>query len=288
MTDKTIVIEAHGKVNLALDVLRRRPDGYHELRMIMQTVSLCDTLTIRATKETEIILTADSKDVPCDERNLIYRAAALMKETYGLTCGFAIHLEKRIPMAAGMAGGSADAAACMNGINELLDLQIPKEELCRLGVQIGADVPYCIIGGTVLAEGIGEKLTVLPSIEVPAVLIAKPDFDVSTKYVYENLHADTLTHHPDIDGITQDIRDKNVTRMLCKMENVLESVTERKYSEITEIKRVMKESGAKQSLMSGSGPTVFGIYESAQQAEAATEVLRNAGLAKQIHVSTFV
>ncbi len=280
-------LNAYAKVNLGLDVLRRREDGYHELRMIMQTVDLFDTLTLEKKEEAGIEMTCNIEGLPCDERNLVYKSAKLMFEEYKLPGGIRIRLEKRIPMAAGMAGGSTDAAAVFNGMNELYELGVTKERLCELGVKIGADVPYCIVGGTALSEGIGEVLTMLPNVPDCVVLIAKPDFDVSTKYVFENLHANSLTYHPDIDAMTEAIRAGDLQGIVKVMDNVLETVTETKYTEITEIKNVMKEHNAMRAMMSGSGPTVFGLYKSEEDAKGAAEEIKKRNLAKQIFVSSF-
>lgn len=283
----SLEVKAYAKVNLGLDVLRRREDGYHELRMIMQTVDLYDTLTFEKTEEAKIVMTCNIEGLPCDERNLVYKSAKLMFDEYDLPGGIRIHLEKRIPMAAGMAGGSTDAAAVFNGMNELYQLNVSKERLCELGVKIGADVPYCIVGGTVLSEGIGEVLTVLPNVPDCTVLIAKPDFDVSTKYVYENLHANSLTYHPDIDAMTEAVRAGDLAGVIKVMDNVLETVTEAKYTEITNIKKVMQENGAMRAMMSGSGPTVFGLYETVEMAESAAEAIRSVNPAYQVFVSSF-
>ncbi|MBO5081157.1 MAG: 4-(cytidine 5'-diphospho)-2-C-methyl-D-erythritol kinase [Lachnospiraceae bacterium] len=280
-------LNAYAKVNLGLDVLRRREDGYHELRMIMQTVDLYDILTLEKTDELGISMTCNIERLPCDESNLVCKAAKLMFEEYNLPGGIKMHLEKRIPMAAGMAGGSTDAAAIFNGINELYDLGVSKERLCELGVKVGADVPYCIVGGTALSEGIGEVLTMLPNVPDCVVLIAKPDFDVSTKYVFENLHANSLTYHPDIDAMADAIRAGDLDGVVKVMDNVLETVTEARYTEITAIKTVMKEHGAMRAMMSGSGPTVFGLYENESDAEAAADAIKKQNLAKQVFVSSF-
>lgn len=280
-------LNAYAKVNLGLDVLRRREDGYHELRMIMQTVDLYDTLTLEKTEERGISMTCNIEGLPCDESNLVCKAAKLMFGEYNLPGGIRMHLEKRIPMAAGMAGGSTDAAAVFNGINELYELGVSKERLCELGVKVGADVPYCIVGGTALSEGIGEVLTMLPNVPDCVVLIAKPDFDVSTKYVFENLHANSLTYHPDIDAMADAIRAGDLDGVVKVMDNVLETVTEARYTEITAIKTVMKEHGAMRAMMSGSGPTVFGLYENESDAEAAADAIKKQNLAKQVFVSSF-
>lgn len=286
MMDK-IVIKAMAKINLGLDVIRKRTDGYHEVRMVMQSVNLYDTLTFTKSDEKGITLTANKREIPLDERNLIYKAADLLYKRYSMPEGVRIHLDKKIPMAAGMAGGSTDAAAALTGMNRLFELGISQEELCGLGVKIGADVPYCIMGGTVLAEGIGEILTPLPPAPDCFLVIAKPGIDVSTKYVYENLHADKLTCHPDIDGMVRAVSNQDRRGIAAAMGNVLETVTVREYPVIDEIKKFMKENGAVNSLMSGSGPTVFAIMENAEKAERLKQSLAETGLAKEIFVTNF-
>ncbi|MDD2973073.1 MAG: 4-(cytidine 5'-diphospho)-2-C-methyl-D-erythritol kinase [Lachnospiraceae bacterium] len=282
-----IRVDARAKINLGLDVVRRREDGYHEVKMIMQTVALYDTLTMTRLPESEIQITSNAGDIPLDEHNLIYKTARLMMEQYRIREGIKVHLEKRIPVAAGMAGGSTDAAATFKGMNELFQLGATEEELRTLAVKIGADVPYCIMGGTALSEGIGEILTPLPAPPQCYLLIAKPDLYVSTKYVYENLHANELVHHPDIDGMITCIREQDLWKMTALMENVLENVTVRKYPIIEEIKNIMKEQGAWNALMSGSGPTVFGIFTSEEEAEKAKAKIKEQEMAKQIFVSAF-
>lgn len=286
MMDK-IVIKAMAKINLGLDVIRKRTDGYHEVRMVMQSVNLYDTLTFTKSDEKGITLTANKREIPLDERNLIYKAADLLYKKYSMPEGVRIHLDKKIPMAAGMAGGSTDAAAALTGMNRLFELGISQEELCGLGVKIGADVPYCIMGGTVLAEGIGEILTPLPPAPDCFLVIAKPGIDVSTKYVYENLHADKLICHPDIDGMVRAVSNQDRRGIAAAMGNVLETVTVQEYPVIDEIKKFMKENGAVNSLMSGSGPTVFAIMENAEKAERLKQSLAETGLAKEIFVTNF-
>lgn len=291
--------KAYAKINLGLDVLRRRPDGYHEVKMIMQTVDLYDTLTFRKLETEEmsekeknstepvIRIYSDHETLPCNKSNLIYKAAELVMRTYGIKSGVAITLEKRIPIAAGMAGGSTDAAAVFHGLNELFGLSMDLEEMKSLGVTIGADVPYCIMGGTALSEGIGEILTQLPAPPKAYLLIAKPDINVSTKFVYENLHADTLSYHPDIDGMVEAIEEGSLKGITDRMGNVLETVTEKEYPVIGRLKEEMKKAGAENSLMSGSGPTVFGIYRQEDTARKAYETIKELGLAKQIFVAEF-
>jgi 4-diphosphocytidyl-2-C-methyl-D-erythritol kinase len=268
----TLIRKAYAKVNLGLDVVCRRPDGYHEVKMVMQTIGLYDELTFlkKAYDGSEAIkIVTDSSEIPIDENNLVYRAAALVLERYRPDAGVEITLKKNIPVAAGMAGGSTDAAAVFRGLNELFDLKMPLEEMCGMGVKIGADVPYCIISGTALAEGIGEKLTTLPPPPPCHVLIAKPDISVSTKWAYENLHANELSHHPDIDGMVLAIRTQDLDGITARMENVFEAVTMKKYPVIKEIKDKMRALGAENALMSGSGPTVFGIFRDRDKAEIA-------------------
>ena len=265
----SVTEKGYAKINLGLDVTGRRPNGYHDLRMIMQTIGLYDTVTIQRTEEDGIILTTDNPTLPCDESNLIYKAAVLMRDTYSLTDGVRIRLEKRIPVAAGLAGGSTDAACVFRGMSRLFDLQLSEDELRKISLLIGADVPYCISGGTFLAEGIGEILTPLSDLpEIPLVLI-KPGFDVSTKYVYENLHANELKEHPDITSQCEAIEKEDLGRMAKLMGNVLEKVTVTKYPEIEEIKNDFISLGSYGAMMSGSGPSVFGLFQTREDAEKA-------------------
>lgn len=286
-----IVRKAYAKINLGLDVLRRRPDGYHEVKMIMQTVGIYDVLTFKKSeKEGEfpnISITVDNEELPCDKGNLIYKASELIMETYHMKEGVEISLKKNIPIAAGMAGGSTDAAAVFHGLNQLFDLCMSLEDMKRLGVKIGADVPYCIMGGTALSEGIGERLTPVPPPPEAYLLIAKPDINVSTRFVYENLHADTLKQHPDIDGMVEALKAGSLKGITDRMGNVLETVTVKEYPVISRIKEKMLETGAENSLMSGSGPTVFGIYKEKETARRAYEIIKSLGLAKQIFVTEF-
>lgn len=277
-------IKAYAKINLGLDVVRRLENGYHEVKMVMQTVGIYDVLELKRIPE-GIVVTTDAGELPTDENNLVYKAAKLMQERYEIREGISIHLEKHIPIAAGMAGGSTDAAATMKGISRLFGLDCTPEELMALGVKIGADVPYCVMGGTALAEGIGEKLTALPSAPECWVLVAKPDINVSTKYVYEHLDAAGVEKHPDIDGMVEAIKAGSLQGVLDRMENVLESVTASAYPVIDTIKSRMKELGALNSLMSGSGPTVFGIFREKDKAARAYEAIVAEELAKQVFVT---
>ena len=283
-----IVTKAYAKINLGLDVLRRREDGYHEVKMVMQTVDLYDVLLVSKKEEDTITISTQREEIPVNEDNLIYKAIKLMKDLYGFEGGVHVELVKNIPIAAGMAGGSTDAAAAMRAVNELFELNRPVEELEKHAVKIGADVPYCIQGGTVLSEGIGEVLTKLPNAPQCILLIAKPDIMVSTKYVYENLNLPELKKHPDIDLMVEAIREGDAEKMLEPMDNVLATVTEEKYEIIKEIKQTMKRNGAIKAMMSGSGPTVFGIFETMVQAATAFDAIKEKGMAREIFISKFI
>ena len=278
-------LRAMAKINLGLDVVRRREDGYHEVRMIMQTIRMYDTLELTATEEPGIRVKTNLKYLPVNEDNLVYKAAKLLMDEFHVTRGVKIRLEKHIPVAAGMAGGSSDAAAAMVGVNRLFRLGLSRKELMERGVKIGADVPYCILRGTALAEGIGEKLTPLTPAPDCHVLIAKPPISVSTKFVYENLHLDQLETHPDIDGIRRAIEEGDLCGMVSRMGNVLETVTIPAYPQIGQISELMKENGALGAMMSGSGPTVFGIYDDERKAMAARDVLKKSDLAQVVYLT---
>ena len=280
----TLQLKAYAKINLGLDVVRKREDGYHEVRMIMQTVKLFDKLTFQLIDEDVIRIKTNFGFLPVNENNLVYKAVKLLKDTYQVNTGVEIDLFKCIPVAAGMAGGSADCAAALVGAARLFDLRLSKEKLLELGVGLGADVPYCVLRGTALSEGIGEILTPLPAIPDCHILIAKPPISVSTKFVYEHLDAKGLGTHPDIDGMVDAIKEGNLSGVTKRMENVLETVTITEYPVINEIKNTMKQCGAMNAMMSGSGPTVFGIYEKEETARAAEEVIRNKELANQVYV----
>lgn len=284
---KTLTRNAYAKVNLALDVLRRREDGYHDVCMIMQNLSLYDTLTftMEEADTLAITLSCDKEFVPCDERNLIYKAIVLMGETYHLTGHIHVELVKRIPVEAGMAGGSTDCAAAFHAMRELYGLDVSDQELMKLGVKLGADVPYCIMAKTALSEGIGEVLTEVAPLPDCYVVVAKPAISVSTKMVYENLHANELQHHPDVAGMAEALKQGELSGVASRMENVLETVTTKLYPQIEEIKRTMKESGAENAIMSGSGPTVFGLYREKAIAEQAAEKIQQQYGLSEVYVT---
>ena len=278
-------LQAFAKINLGLDVLGKREDGYHEVRMIMQTIRMYDQLDMRKSVEPGIHLTTNKKYIPVDENNLVWRAAKLMMDTCGIMEGVSIHLHKVIPVAAGMAGGSSDAAATLVGMNRLFHCGLSKEKLMELGVQIGADVPYCVLRGTALAEGIGEKLTVLPPMPDCWILIGKPGISVSTKYVYTTPDLNTNTVHPDIDGMKKALEDGNLYGITERMGNVLQDVTIPAYLEVERIKEQMKTLGAVNAMMSGSGPTVFGIFDNEEKAQEACQKLRESGSCQQVFLT---
>ncbi|MEG2774729.1 MAG: 4-(cytidine 5'-diphospho)-2-C-methyl-D-erythritol kinase, partial [Acetivibrio sp.] len=257
---KALHLRAYAKINLGLDVLRKREDNYHEVRMIMQTIDLYDKLSMKILNTNEIKLTTNLSFLPTNENNLVYKGVKLLKEEFHIEKGVQIHLEKHIPVSAGMAGGSSDCAAALKGMNTLFKLGLSTEELRSRGVKLGADVPYCILGGTALSQGIGEILTPVSPMPKCHFLIVKPNLHVSTKFVYEHLDLPNLKEHPDIDGIIAAIEDKNIFGIASRLKNVLESVTIKEHPEIGELKDLMMEHGALGSLMSGSGPTVFGIF----------------------------
>ena len=284
----TITKKAYGKINLALDTIGKRQDGYHLVRMIMQTVNLYDIVTITKKETPGITLTTNRLDLPTDENNLIYKAAKILIEEYHIAEGVSIHLEKRIPVAAGMAGGSTDCAATLEGMNTLFSLGLSEDELMKRGVTLGADVPYCIMGGTALSEGIGEILTPLSDMVACKVLLIKPDIDISTKWVYTTLKWDQLTSHPDIDGMISSLETQSLSDIASKLENVLETVTIPANPVIADIKENMKSLGALNALMSGSGPTVFGLFEDETVASKAYEQCKQLYPDYQVELTDFV
>lgn len=283
---KEIAVKALAKINLGLDVVRKREDGYHEVKMVMQTIHLFDRLEMKKTQADEITITTNLTFLPTNENNLVYKAAKLLRDEFSIKDGIDVKLHKHIPVAAGMAGGSTDAAAVLYGMNSMFELGLSKGELMQRGVKIGADVPYCIMRGTALAEGIGEKLTALPPMVKCPVLIAKPQISVSTKFVYENLKLNEGIVHPDIDTLVSDIEAKDLPKIAADMGNILETVTIPNYPVIAQIKDLMKEQGALNAMMSGSGPTVFGLFDTEETAVRAYEKMRKSGLAKQVYLTS--
>ena len=275
-------LRALAKINLGLDILGKREDGYHEVRMIMQTIQMYDVLEIKKKKAPGISLSVNYPYNPCYVRHLEYKAAKLLMDEFQVKGGVTIRLEKFIPVAAGMAGGSSDAAATLVGINRLFKLGLSERELMDRAVKIGADVPYCIMRGTALAEGIGEKLTGITQVPECFVLIGKPGINVSTRAAYESLNLSGIQNHPDIDGMIQDIQNGDLQGMTAKMGNVFEPGIIGQYPVIQEFKDLMESHGALKAMMRGSGPTVFGIFDSQEKMNAAAKILRESNLAKTV------
>lgn len=283
---ESILVKAYAKINLGLDILSRRPDGYHEVRMIMQTIRLFDKLLIRQTHARGISVKSSLSYLPEDENNLAWQAASLFFKATGIPPAVHIDLEKHIPVAAGMAGGSSDAAAVLAGLNELHRTNLTLAELQAIGVQIGADVPYCLLQGTALAEGIGERLTPLPPAPPACCLVVKPPVSVSTRYVYEHLELASAPH-PDIDAALLALRQGSLPGLCAALGNTLESVTIPKHPEIEKIKKRMRELGALGSLMSGSGPTVFGLFDNKKLAEHAFYEFKVGDYGRQTYLTSF-
>lgn len=278
-------LKALGKINLGLDVLGRRENGYHDVRMVMQTVYLYDRIIMKKSKTPGIRLETNLYYLPVNENNLAYQAAQMLMDEFHMEEGVSIQLDKHIPVAAGMAGGSSNAAAVLFGMNRMFSLGLSQKELMERGVKLGADVPYCIMRGTVLAEGIGEILTPLSPMPKCYVLIAKPAISVSTKIVYEKLDSHEIEDHPDIDGILAGLKAGDLKKVAGSMGNVLERVTVDAYPVIDQIKKMMIKEGALNAMMSGSGPTVFGIFEEKATARKAADAIRDARLTKQVYVT---
>lgn len=280
-----IELKALGKINLGLDVLGRRENGYHDVRMVMQTLYLYDNVTLIKKEEPGIEIESNLYFLPKDSGNIAWKAANLLMEEFNIPGGIKIILNKYIPVAAGMAGGSSNAAAVLYGMNKMYKLGLSQQELMDRGVKLGADVPYCIMRGTVLAEGIGEILSPLPPMPKCQILIAKPPISVSTKAIYEAIDSKEIEDHPDIDGIIEGLKKQDLNKIASSMGNVLEKVTIDMHPEIAQIKNCMLENGALGAMMSGSGPTVFGIFRSRRAAQEAYEKVKAQGIAKQVYVT---
>lgn len=286
-----IELKAYGKINIGLDVIRKREDGYHDLDMIMQTVGVYDDVIISredGTQTYEIEVSTDADILPNDKGNLAFMAAKVLMEAYDIKAKVKIHINKRIPIAGGMAGGSADCAAVLRGVNQLFQLGLTDEQLQEYGVKLGADVPYCIVGGTKRAQGIGEILTDLPTPPKCYVIIAKPNAFVSTKFVYSHIRPAQIENHPDIDGIIESIKAGDLYGICEKIANVMEDVTIPEYPIIQKVKDILKSNGAVNALMSGSGPTVFGIYDDEEKAKQSMDALSGKEFVSQLYLTKFI
>ena len=279
----SIQLKSRAKINLSIDVLGKRQDGYHLVEMIMQTVDLFDKIKIFSLKEDTIIVESNSSDIPLDSRNIVYKAADLIKKQYNINKGVKINIEKNIPIAAGMAGGSSNAAAVLVGLNQLWELKLSLEEIKELGLKLGADVPFCIEGNAALAENIGEKLTNIDGLsEDTYILICKPELFVSTKEIYQEIDSKIIEKRPDNKLLINLLKENKIEEIASNMYNVLEEVTKAKYPIISEIEKTMIENNALGSMMSGSGPTVFGLYKNKEKAENCKKILLKSF--KQVYV----
>ena len=273
----SISLKSRAKINLSIDVIGKREDGYHIVEMIMQTIDLYDDIKLKELEEDNIIIKSECSYIPLNEDNIVYKAAKLIKEKMDIKKGIEIFIKKNIPVAAGMAGGSSNAAAVLVGLNELWKLGLSKDELRDLGLKLGADVPFCIEGGTALAEGIGEKLTYIKGINKDVnILVCKPDIFVSTKEVYQSLDIKNIEKRPDNKLLIEKLKNDDIVSVSNNMVNVLEEVTSKKYSDIKVIEDIIAKNGAMGTMMSGSGPTVFGFFDNEEKARRArVELLEN-------------
>lgn len=266
---RSLKIKARAKVNLTLDVVGKRPNGYHDVRMVMQQIDLYDEVEVVVTEGVSIKLTCSDEFVPTDQRNIAYKAAQIMKKKYDLKQGFQIHIDKNIPVAAGLAGGSTDAAAVIRAINELCGLNLSMSEMQDIGLQIGADVPFCILENCALAEGLGEVLTPIRGFEHAWMILIKPNFGVSTKEVYKALKWESIQSHPNTEAMVQALSDQNRHEIMSNLRNVLEDVTIEMFPQVASVKTFLTGYGAEAVMMSGSGPTVFGFFKTYEKARNA-------------------
>ena len=270
----SIQLKSRAKINLSIDVLGKRKDGYHLVEMIMQTIDLYDRIKISALNEDKIVIKSKSLDIPLNDDNIVYKAANLIKNKFNINSGVEIYIEKNIPVAAGMAGGSSNAAGVLVGLNKLWNLGLSEEELKAIGLKLGADVPFCISGQAALAENIGEKLTKIEGLDEDTfILICKPELFVSTKEIYEEIDSKEIKRRPDNKLLINLLKEKDIEGLSRNMYNVLEEVTKDKYPVIDKIEQIMMQNNALGSMMSGSGPTVFGLYSKLEDAERCKEIL---------------
>lgn len=271
---KEIRLKARAKINITLDIIGKRDNGYHDVEMIMQTVELHDRLIMRRIKKDKIMIKTNLPYLPIDERNLVYKIIAYMKEHYSLSGGVFVDLNKRIPVAAGLAGGSSDGAQAIFGINQLYGLDLPLDEMLEIGGKFGSDIPYCMVQGTALATGLGETITYLEPFPEFYVLIVKPKFSMSTQVVYQNFDLNNVTVHPETEKVMEAIKNQDKSVICNNLVNVLETVTPKIHPEINSIKVKIHELGADGVLMSGSGPSVYGLFDDKKKAEKALRVMK--------------
>jgi 4-diphosphocytidyl-2-C-methyl-D-erythritol kinase len=269
-----INLKSRAKINLSIDVLGKRNDGYHIVEMIMQTIDLYDYINMRDNDNNKINIKSNSESIPLNENNIVYKAAKIIKEKFNIDKGLDIYIQKNIPVAAGMAGGSSNAAAILVGLNEMWNLNINEQDLIDIGLRLGADVPFCITGGAALAQGIGEKLTKIKGLNESYILVCKPDVFVSTAEVYKNLDMKKVDKRPDNKFLLSCLEKQEINLLAKNMVNVLESVTSNNHQDINKIKDIMIKHGALGSIMSGSGPTVFGLFDEYEKAACARKNLK--------------
>jgi 4-diphosphocytidyl-2-C-methyl-D-erythritol kinase len=281
-----LTIYANAKINLTLDALYKRDDGYHEMEMVMQTVELKDVITIRKLFTNHIKLVSNIKWLPLDERNLVYKACRALMDEFDINSGVYVEIEKQIPMSAGLGGGSADCAAALVGMRKLFNLNVSNERLLEIGKSLGADGPYCLTRGTVLAQGIGEKLTRLNPCPQAYVVIARPNLVISTGEVFAMYKPESITHRPDTQAMIQAINDSDIQGVADNLSNVLETVTAKQFKVIEDLKEALINKGALGAVMSGSGPSVFGIFNSRDKAMAAVRYIRLALSVKEVYLTS--
>lgn len=282
---KSVVLKARAKINITLDVTGRRDDGYHFVKMIMQTISLYDTVSVKKVPKKGIWVSCDVKWVPCDERNLAYKAAKLIMDNFEINGGVAINIHKRIPVSAGLAGGSTDCAAVLKAMNMLFELGLGEKELMELGFKLGSDVPFCVMGGTALAEGLGEKLMPLPDCPHIDIVLVKLPVSVSTAAVYRLFDSEAEVSHPDTERELEALKNGDKAAVAEHLLNVLEPVTAKIHPRIEDIKAELVKNGALGAVMSGSGPTVYGIFADKRTACRAADHIRSGMNIKCVIVS---
>lgn len=267
--------QAYGKLNLSLDILGRQPSGYHDMKMVMETISLCDDVHIAISDGDRVRLSTNLHYLPVDDSNIAAEAAeAFFRELDLPRKQVTIHIHKRLPVSAGVAGGSANAAAVLRGLNQLMGTGLSKAELMRLGLLIGSDVPYCIVGGTALAEGRGERLTPLPDLPPCHIVICKPKFSISTASLFGRIDCSKIRYRPDTAGLIAGLCNQNLDQIAVRMYNVFEDVLDPRQKEVTVIKRSLIDAGARGAAMTGTGPSVFGLFEHQHTAQAAYQQLK--------------
>jgi 4-diphosphocytidyl-2-C-methyl-D-erythritol kinase len=281
---REISLKAFAKINLGLDVVGVRPDGYHLVKMVMETINLYDRVKIRVSEQPEIRVKSNLGFLPTDKKNIAYQAARLLLDEFGIRQGVDIQLEKHIPVAAGLAGGSSNAAAVLKGVSQLFELGLSKKELMVRGLKLGADVPYCIMGGCAMATGIGEELTPLPSMPKCNILLLKLPFSISTRVVYQELDKLEITNPPNIDELIRGLEEQSLKKVAESMGNVLELVSIPKHPKIQMVKEELLKKGAMGSLMSGSGPTVFGLFDEKEKAVYAKKKIEKLPFKKQMYL----